>query len=165
MLFELDFILNFDNQKILKVLNQIVVESDLKLRQELLLNLHSMDLIHTRGEHTINKPLIVYQNMIYLNCEKRDPTPAEYKEWFEVSIENTRYKYQNINNYKKTLTLNKLRKLIFDLYFNDDLLGRVTLLTSYLYRKPRAVKQRVSTDINLIYLDNFKSCFNSVENN
>ena len=143
MLFDIEFIHEFNKPKSITILNKIVIEPDMLIRQELILNLYSLDLIHTRGEHTINKPLIVFQNVIFLNEDKREPTNQEYKEWFETAIENTRYKYQNIKEYKKVLTRNKLRVLLFNLFFEDILINRMNLLTNYLYRKSKVIKDNL----------------------
>lgn len=141
-----DFIKTISEDKIKNCLNDIVIENDTEKRKELIIKLYTLDLIHTAHEGTFNKSIVVFVVFIFQTYDKREPTNEEYIEFFVNNMESTLYKFQNATEYKSVLTKTTLRKLLFELYFEESIKGRMLLLSKYLSNpKKKTIKPKKTT--------------------
>jgi len=144
------------NEIIQNHLNNIVIENNKDKRNDLIIKVFSLDKIHTAFEYAINKPIVILEFRTF-NHENRLPTEEEYEEFFNSYVEGTKYKFENITEYKDILTITTLRKLLFDLYFEDDINKRMALLTEYLTKKRKKTIKRKTGTTKKELLDTLKS--------
>jgi hypothetical protein len=133
-------------ETILKKINEILLENDNEKRKDLILKLYALDYIHKRHEHTYHSPIVVFANWIFLHRNERNPTNEEYEEFYNGRVNDYIYKFENMNEYRKVLTNTKLRNLLFNLYYETDMLKRVELFTFYLSPikiiKPKTISKK-----------------------
>lgn len=142
-------------EKVKSCLNSIVCESDKETRKKLCLELHALDMMHTKHEYGYNKPLVVFTVFIYQTYDKRDPTPEEYEEFFYNQVEKLQYKYNNFTEYIKDLQITDLRKVISQLYFEEDIATRLSLVQAYISKKRKRVIKE-STNTKQYYIDRIR---------
>jgi len=154
-LFDIDFIKTISKDKIQECLNDIVIENDTEKRKELIIKLYTLDLIHTAHDGTIAKPIVVFDFFTF-HENKRPATNEEYNEFFVNNMESTLYKFQNATEYKTVLTKSSLRKLLFELFFEENIRERMLLLSKYL-SNPRKITIKPKKITKQKYINMLKS--------
>ena len=126
-------------EKIKYCLNSIVCEADSEKRKKLCLELHALDMCHTKHEYGYNKPLVVFSVWTYQTYDKREPTEQEFIDFFYNHVEKLQYKYDNFTEYKTELQKTDLRKVIYELYFEENIANRLSLLQAYNSKRNKRV--------------------------
>lgn len=143
-------------EKVKSCLNSIVCETNSETRKKLCLELHALDMCHTKYEYGYSKPLVVFTIFIFQTYNERDPTPEEYVEFFYNHVEKLQYKYDNFNEYIKELQKTDLRKVISQLYFEDDIATRLSLVQAYISKKRKRVIRGDQPNNKQYYIDKMK---------
>lgn len=143
-------------EKIKSFLNSIVCESDSETRKKLCLELHALDMMHTMHEYGYNKPLVVFTLFIYQTYNMRDPTNEEYEEFYYNQVEKLKYKYNNFAEYIKDLQKTDLRKVISQLYFEEDIATRLSLVQAYNSKRNKRVIRGDQPNKKQYYIDRMK---------